>query len=122
MNVQDYMCKVYGPQPCWELVADIYAREQSGISVDYKTANRSIREMARAFRLAIHKDAHGFVRVEQPVDFAIALLSRNASIGIHHCGIFYQGKILHAQPNTTLYEDLSVIHNTFAVCEFWARS
>lgn len=122
MNVNDYLAKQYGPQPCWELVADVMAAECGAVPVDYKTVNRSVREMASAFRVAIHKSAHGFVQVQEPIDMCIVLLGRNERIGIHHCGVYLAGKVLHATPGITLYEDLSSLRSTYDVCEFWAKA
>ena len=122
MNVNAYLAKQYSPQPCWELVADVFQAELNAIPVDYRTVNRSIREMADAFRIAIHKAQHGFAQVMVPADFTIVLMGRNTKIGIHHCGVFYQGKVLHAQPGVTLYEELSAIRDRFEVVEFWAKA
>lgn len=121
MNVNTYLAKTYGPQPCWELVADVMATECAAVPVDYKTVNRSVREMAAAFRIAIHKSAHGFVQVQAPVDMCIVLLGRNERLGVHHCGIYLAGKVLHATPGLTLYEELSSLRSTYEVCEFWAK-
>jgi hypothetical protein len=121
MDINTYLAKQYGPQPCWELVADVMATERAEVPVDYKTVNRSVREMAAAFRLAIHKSAHGFKQVAEPVDFAIVLLGKRAHLGVHHCGIYYAGKVLHAQPGITVHEELSVIRDNFEVVEFWAK-
>lgn len=121
MNVNDYMAKQYGPQPCWELVADVYATERGALPVDYKTVNRSVREMASAFRLAIHKSAHGFVEVLEPTDLCIVLLGKTERMGVHHCGIYHDGKVLHALPGTTMFEELSVIRDAFEVVQFWAK-
>lgn len=121
MDVIAYLAKQYGPQPCWELVADVLSTERGEIAVDYKAANRSMREMASAFRLAIHNAAHGFARIDAPIDMCIVLLGKTARVGIHHCGVYYDGKVLHAMPGMTMYEDLSVIRDTFSVIEFWAK-
>lgn len=121
MDINTYLARQYSAQPCWELVADVYATELDAIAVDYKTVNRSIREMASAFRIAIHKSPHGFVQIAAPVDYAIVLLGKTEEIGIHHCGIYYQGKVLHAMPDISLYEELSAIQDRFALVEFWAK-
>lgn len=121
MYVNSYLAKTYGPQPCWELVADVMATECGAVPVDYKTVNRSIREMASAFRLAIHKSAHGFAQVAEPVDRCIVLLGKTDRIGIHHCGIYFEGRVLHAMPGVTLYEEMSAISDRFEVVEFWAK-
>ncbi len=122
IDINTYLAKPYGPQPCWELVADVYQNELQAVPVDYKTVNRSVREMASAFRLAIHKSAHGFVQMSEPVDLCIVLLAKHAHIGIHHCGVYYAGSVLHAMPNSTLYEPLSVINDAFQVVQFWAKA
>ena len=122
MNVNDYLSRVYGPQPCWELVADVCTTEIGAIPVDYKTVNRSIRQMASEFRLAIYKSAHGFIQIAEPVDMAIVLLGKTARVGIHHCGIYFDGRVLHAMPGVTMYEELSVIRDVFAVVEFWHKA
>ena len=121
IDINAYLAKTYGPQPCWELVADVYATELQAVPVDYKTVNRSVREMAAEFRLAIHKSAHGFVQVDAPVDLCIVLLARHARVGIHHCGIYFGGSVLHAMPDVTLYEPLSAVQDAFEVVQFWAK-
>lgn len=121
MDVNAYLAKQYSAQPCFELVADVYATEFDAIPIDYKTVNRSIREMSGAFRIAIHKSAHGFAQIAEPVDYCIALLGKTEKVGIHHCGIYYQGKVLHAMPDANFYEELSAIQDRFAVIEFWAK-
>lgn len=122
MNVNTYLEKVYGPQPCWELVADVCANELGAVAVDYKTVNRSIREMADAFRIALHKDPHGFAQVAAPKDLCIVLLGKTELVGIHHCGIYFAGKVLHAMPGATLNEEIATMRDRFAVVEFWAKA
>lgn len=121
MNVNDYLARQYGPQPCWELVADVYAAELNAVPVDYTPAIRSVREMASTFRLAIHNSAHEFVQVPEPVDMCIVMLGKTERMGIHHCGIYFEGKVLHAQPGTTMFEELTVIRDAFEVVQFWAK-
>jgi len=121
IDINNYLAKTYGPQPCWELVADVYNTELSALPIDYKTVNRSVREMASAFRLAIHKSNHGFVQVIEPIDLCIVLLAKHARVGIHHCGIYYDGSVLHAMPGITMFEPLSVVNDTFEVVQFWAK-
>lgn len=121
MDVNLYLAKTYSAQPCWELVADIYATELSAIAVDYMTVNRSVREMASAFRIELHKSAHGFVQVADPVAMCVVLLGKSARVGITHCGVYYDGKVIHANTDATLYEDLVTIRDRFEVVEFWAK-
>lgn len=121
IDINAYIAKQYGPQPCWELVADIMATERGEIPVDYRTINRSVREMASAFRLALHKSPHGYVEVPEPVDFAIVLLGKTEKLGVHHCGLLYQNKVLHALPGITLHQELASIRDEFAIVQFWAK-
>jgi hypothetical protein len=121
MNIASYMAKQYGPQPCWELVTDVVTTEGGELPVDYQTVNRSIREMASAFRLAIHKSPHGYAQIVVPVDLCIVLLGKTERMGVHHCGIYYDGKVLHAMPTATMYEDLSVIGDAFELVQYWAK-
>lgn len=122
MDISAYLAKQYGPQPCFELVADVYQTELDAIAVDYKTVNRSVREMAAAFRIAIHKAPHGFVQVAAPVDYCVVLLGKDDKIGIHHCGVYYDGKVLHAMPDITLYEELPALGDRYKLVEFWSKS
>lgn len=121
MNVATYMVKRYSAQPCWELVADVLCTERKAPAVEYRTITRSVREMANAFRVELHKSQHGFLQVEVPRDFTVVLLGRSVQIGITHCGIWFDGKVLHAQPNLTLHEELSAIKSRWPVVEFWDR-
>ena len=120
MDVAAYQAKIYSAQPCWDLVADIYATELTAVSVGYKTDNRSIREMAGAFRIAIHKSSHGFSQVDNPVEMCVVLLG-SRKLGIHHCGVYCEGKVLHALPGVTSHEDLTTIRDRFEIVEFWVR-
>ena len=122
MNIAYYLEKQYDPvQPCWELVSDVLESEVGKVEVGYRTLNRSVREMAKTFRLAIHKSPHGYEQVENPEDFTIVLMGRTKLLGVHHCGIWYAGKVLHAMPNLTAHEDLSVVMSRYDLVEFWAK-
>lgn len=122
MDVSFYQAQIFGAQPCWELVALVCSRESNDDPLEYKTVNRSIREMSSAFRLAFHKSPHGYEQVVDPVDLCIVLLGKSERVGVHHCGIYYAGKVLHAMPTVTMYEELSTIRDAFALVEFWGRA
>ncbi len=121
MDIAHYQAKTYSAQPCWDLVADVYATERQALHVGYEPKERTTRDMADAFRLAVHHNHNGFKCVLDPQDFAIVLLGKNHRIGIHHCGIYYQGHVLHACPGITHYQPLSVIRDQWALIEFWAQ-
>ena len=122
MNVNDYLARSYGPQPCWDLVSDVLINETGVIPLTFRTINRSVREMASEFRIALSKGNHGFAQIDAPVDYCIVLLGKNTKIGIHHCGIYFAGKVLHAMPESTMHEELSSIRDRFEVIQFWAKS
>ncbi|MCC2673286.1 MAG: hypothetical protein K0R58_233 [Ramlibacter sp.] len=123
MNVETYQAKVYEPasSPCWSLVADVYITELAMPVDEFKTVANSVRDAAQAFRLVLHKGEHGFVRVSEPVDYAVVLMGRSFSRGIHHCGVYYDGKVLHAQPDGTLHQALASLRDQYPLMEFWVR-
>lgn len=122
MDVNAYLGKVYPLPPCWNLVADIYRTELSTTVTDYKTINASIRAIASEFRLALHKSAHGFSQIAEPVDFCVVLMGKSARAGLHHCGIYYQGKVLHMLASGGLYQEPSVIADEYKLVEYWAKA
>lgn len=121
MNISDYLSRQYSNPPCWELVADIYRTELDEGVMGFKTVDPSVRAIASAFRLALHKSPHGFARIEDPVDYAVVLMGKSEALGVHHCGIWYQGKILHALETGNLYQDVASLSDTYKVMEFWAK-
>lgn len=122
MNINDYLGKTYDFPPCWLLVADVYATELSDTVTDYKTINPSVRAIASEFRLALHKSAHGFEQIAEPVDYCVVLLGKTRRMGLHHCGIYYQGRVLHMLASGGQYQEMSVIGDEYALIEFWAKA
>jgi hypothetical protein len=122
MNVATYQARQYPNPPCWALVADVYAHELGQAVDECKTVTSSVREIASAFRLHLHKAAHGFAQVAEPVDFAVVLMGKKSErLGFHHAGVFYGGKVLHATPDGTLYQDLPSLRDAYPLMEFWSR-
>lgn len=121
MNIAEYQAKAYPSPPCWALVADVYTSERGETVEDYKTISGSIRAIASAFRLALHKSPNGFARIEEPADYAVVLMGRTAKLGLHHAGIFWQGRVLHALDTGTLYQDLASLQAEYPLMEFWAK-
>lgn len=119
MDVSVYQAKVYPSPPCWALVSDVLTTEQ-GLEVKvYRTVTDSIRDIAAAFRLELHKGVHGLQRLDGPSDFAVVLMGKTEKLGFHHCGVWYQGKVLHAQDNGTYYEDPTTIGDEYELIEYW---
>ena len=122
MNVNDYLVREYGTPPCWQLVTDVYAGELGKVVTDYRTINNSIRAIASAFRIALHKSPAGFAQIDAPRDFCIVLMGKSQSMGLHHCGVFFEGKVLHGLANGNRYDELSVIGDAYPLIEYWAKS
>lgn len=122
MDTNAYLAKQYGEPPCWELVADVYATELAETVTDYKTINSSIRAIADAFRIALHKTPNGFAQIVDPKDYCIVLMGKSLGLGLHHCGVYYQGSVLHALTSGNRYEDIAVIRDTYPLIEFWAKA
>ncbi len=122
MNINEYLAKQYPLPPCWSLVTDVYSAElDAGVS-DYKTINSSIRAIAGAFRIGLHKSPHGFAQIVEPTDFCVVLLGKTTRLGLHHCGIYYQGRLLHALETGNLYQEMSVVGDEYELIEFWAKA
>jgi len=49
-------------------------------------------------------------------------MGKTVALGLHHCGVYYQGKVLHALSSGNRYEELWVIGDSYALIEFWARA
>jgi hypothetical protein len=121
LTVALYRSKSYGTPPCWALVADVYAAERGEVVNHYRATSECVRALAQAFRLQLHGGGHGFFQVPQPVDFAVVLMGRTQKIGVHHCGIFYAGKVLHALDSGVLYQDMASLRDAYPLMEFWAK-
>jgi len=121
VNVGTYQAKQYPYPPCWFLVADVYASEL-GVGVgQYEPDHPNIRSIASAFRLGLHRSQHGFVRLSEPVDMCVALMAKTERIGLHHCGIYFKGRVLHALDSGVFYEEMMAISDKYAVIEYWGK-
>jgi|GEM_PF-1422663 len=125
MNVSHYLEQSYPAPPCWELVATVLQQERGLAVTAYKTVNHSIRSIAAAFSLALHKSPHGFCQVDAPEDFAVVLMGRTPKLGLHHAGVYYGGKVLHALDGeggqTVLFQDMETLSAEYQLIEFWTR-
>jgi len=125
MNVADYMGRTYPSPPCWELVAAVLLQECGQEVTAYKTVNGSVRSIASAFSLALHKSPHGFAQIAEPRDFAVVLMGRTPKLGLHHAGIVYDAKVLHALDGEggqiVLHQDMESLAVEYPLMEFWAK-
>lgn len=121
MDVNSYLAKQYPFPPCWSMVADVLMTEKGRTVNDYKAINSGIRAIAGALRLILHKSAHGFAQIAEPVDYCVVLMGRSEKMGLHHCGIYYQGRVLHAIDSCNQYQEMSVISDEYELIEFWDK-
>jgi hypothetical protein len=122
IDVNAYLARQYPAPPCWCLVADVYTTEL-GQPVDaFQTVNNSIRSIASAFRLSIHKNPNGFRQIPEPVEHCVVLLGKTDKLGLHHCGVFVEGRLLHALDSGVYYEELSSVAGQYALVEYWAKA
>lgn len=122
MDIAFYQAQVYGRPPCWELVADVLLRELDLVVSKYRARTSSVKDIANAFRLELHRGNHGFTQIGAPVDFAVVLMGKTLQLGFHHCGVCYQGKVLHALETGTLYQDLPSLLDTYEIVQYWSKA
>ena len=117
MNVSEYLRKTYEHPPCWLLVVDVYINELGLKVQNYESGGVSGLAIARKFRLELSKNEHGFVKLDKPEDFSVVLLTKPGS----HCGVYYNGKVLHASVGGVVYQDLHTLKDHYKTVEFWKR-
>lgn len=122
MDISFYQQQQYPDPPCWALVALAYQRELGRGVDNYKTINTSIRAIAAAFRLALHKSPDGFEQIAEPQDLCIVLMGKTARLGMHHAGVYYQGRVLHALASGVYFQDMASMGDNYGLMEFWAAS
>lgn len=119
MDIGFYQEQVLGSPPCWQLVTLVYTREKGRAVQNFSSASSSVRDIAEAFRLQLHRGDHGFRQLAQPVDLAVVLMGLTPRLGLHHCGIYWKGNVLHALDCGTLYQDMNTLRAEYQLMEFW---
>lgn len=101
---------------CWGLIALVYSKILGKSVKDYPV--KSIRESAKAFTMAFFKGDHGFKVVEMPNNLDVVTLQKG---NIFHCGIWYNGRILHASNHAgqVVYQKFSDVKRDFETVKFW---
>ena len=126
MNIGKYIGLPYSLRPmpgcvnCWGLVALVYSQEKSEEIPIFKS--NSTAGIAAAFTAAFAADDHGFYKVELPQDYdVIIFINDSVNRSEYHCGIYYNGKVLHAGRalGGSVYQDIDVAKETFNRVEFW---
>lgn len=121
LDVAAYQARVYEEPRCWKLVADVYADNVGESPAEVETVTESMRRAARAFRLELYKHHPGMQQLDEPRDLAVVLMWPSEERKRAHCGIYWQGKVLHANEAGVLYQDLSSLRSTYRVIEYWGR-
>ena len=119
LDINSYLGNIYTYPPCWDLVTDLYVKELGIKLINYNSVNHSTRAVAEAFRLALHKKELNFQKEQSPEDYDIVLLGASSKLGLHHCGIYYKGRILHAIDSGNLFETISTIKDKYPLVEYW---
>ncbi len=78
-----------------------------------------MRSLAAAFRIAIQKNPDGFAQLDGPEEMCLVLLAATPSVGIHHCGVYVDGKVLHALETGVVCQDMASLGDAYQVMEFW---
>lgn len=104
---------------CWSLVALVYEKLFGEQLTDYSAGN--IQSVSAAFTAAFAEGEHGFTKVEEVADFDVVVLWADRTT---HCGIYYQGRLLHAHSDAKQvifekFKDATMFYNRV---EFWRKS
>jgi hypothetical protein len=121
MDTNAYLGRVYPSPPCWALVEDVYQREMAAAVPPAPVGGKSVRTVATALRIALHRGFGGFKRIPVPRDFCVVLMSRRMNSAPLHCGIYYGGRVLHAREAGTVFQDLASLGDAWPHLEYWAQ-
>jgi len=109
------------PEPtCWSMVAHLYMNVLHIDPTAVSTVTEGARRAARTFQLALHKESYGMRKVEQPSDWTIVLMWPGSKERRPHCGVFWKGKVLHADENGVLNQDLTSLRAAYPKMEYWS--
>lgn len=122
LDVATYQARVYEEPRCFKLVADVYADMLGQSPTEVETVSESMRRAARTFRLELFKRQPGMQQLAEPQDLAVVLMWPSDKKRRAHCGIWWQGKVLHATETGVLYQDVASLQSTYQVMEWWGRA
>lgn len=115
--IERYIAKHYEWPPCWQLVADVYINELGLLLDDYTPKTDSMRDVANAFRLALHNNKHGFTKQDTATSYDVVLLGKNKKVT--HCGLFYNDGVLHSLKNMVIWQPLAQIADDYGLIEYY---
>ncbi|MBK6382008.1 MAG: C40 family peptidase [Chitinophagaceae bacterium] len=115
--IEKYLANHYEWPPCWQLVADVYVNELGLCVDDYTPKTDSMRDVANAFRLALHDNKHGFTQQQDPNNYDVVLLGKNKKVT--HCGLYYNSGVLHSLKNMVIWQPMAQITDTYGLIEYY---
>jgi len=109
---------------CWGLVSKVYADLFSDTIKDFPSKTDNSQEIASVFAAAFATNDHGFKLTENPNNFDLIVFSRNSVYGkLYHCGIMYNGKVLHSSKAVggVALQSIADAGRGFREFKFWQR-
>lgn len=106
MDVSAYQRRHYPLPPCWHLAADVLHRERGMPHAS-----------GELLRLTLH-GGNDWRQVPAGQDFAVVLMARRPGPP-EHCGIWYQGRVLHADGRLVMWEAPHAIADRYCHLEYW---
>ena len=122
LDINKYLANTYEAPRCWGLLSEVMHGAHGPAVTGYKpTDSFSVRDLASAFRLTLHRSPGTFIRLSEPADLCMVLLGNGTKLGLHHCGVYWQGSVLHAHEGGNSFDDLSAVRDRFTSIEYWGR-
>ena len=80
---------------CWDFVVE--ARKEIGIDTKvFKPA--TIKDAFKVVTAQMQKLGHGLTKVDEPQNFDIVIVSKQNKFTSYHCGLCYNGLVVHCDP------------------------
>lgn len=120
LDIAAYQAKVYEKPRCWKLVADVYSNLLAVNPAHVETLTEDMRRAARTFRLELFKRRGGMHQLAEPRDLAVVLMWPSDRRKLPHCGIWWQGKVLHVnEAGAVLHQDVASLGDLYQSMEYW---
>ena len=80
---------------CWDAVVEM--RKDCGIETKIFKP-KTLRDAFKVVTAQMQKLGHGLSKVDEPENFDIVIVSKKSHIMSYHCGLFYNGAVVHCCP------------------------